>query len=62
VKVDIIDYVNAMLEDFSVDFKPTDSAPSPAAEDSFAVANSKKLDTERVNEFHTFAKGLFACK
>jgi hypothetical protein len=63
VKVDMIDYVKEMLDDFSEDFKPTDSAPSPAAEDSFAIGNSKKLDTERANEFHTFiAKGLWASK
>ena len=63
VKVDMIDYVKEMLDDFSENFKPTDSAPSPAAEDLFAAGNSKKLDTERANEFHTFvAKGLWASK
>ena len=63
VKIDMIDYVKEMLEDFSESFKPTDGAPSPAADDLFAAGDDRKLDTERADEFHTFvAKGLWASK
>ena len=63
VKVDMIDYVKEMLDDFSESFKPTDSAPSPAADNLFAAGDSRTLDTERAEEFHTFvAKGLWASK
>ena len=59
----MIDYVKEMLEDFSESFKPTDGAPSPAADDLFAAGDNRKLDTERADEFHTFvAKGLWASK
>ena len=63
VKVDMIDYMCAMVDDFSTKFKPTDTAPNPAAEDLFALGNGPKLEKEQAEEFHTFvAKGLFACK
>lgn len=29
----MIDYMNGMLEDFSMESKPTNTAPAPAAED-----------------------------
>ena len=63
VKVDMIDYVKGMLDDFSVQFKPTDTEPSPAANDLFAEGDGPLLDQARKEEFHTFtAKGLFLCK
>ena len=63
VKIDMIDYMCGMVDDFSTKFKPTDTAPNPAAEDLFAEGTGPKLDKEQANEFHTFvAKGLFACK
>jgi hypothetical protein len=63
VKIDMINYMEAMVEDFSVKYKKTDTAPTPAAEDLFAEGESKNLDIKRAEEFHTMtAKGLFACK
>ena len=64
VKVDLIDYINSMLDEFSVKFGPNDTAPTPAAENLFAAGDEDKpLDKERADEFHRFvAKGLFACK
>ena len=63
VKVDMIDYVSAMVDDFPIKFKPNDTAPTPAAEDLFAEGTGEKLDKECKENFHTFvAKGLFACK
>jgi hypothetical protein len=44
-------------------FKPSDTAPTPAAADLFAEGESEELETKRAEEFPTFvAKGLFACK
>jgi hypothetical protein len=63
VKIDMIDYMESMVDDFSAKFKKSDIAPSPAAEDLFAEGESSDLDKQQSEEFHTFvAKGLFACK
>ena len=64
MKVDMVDYVKGMLNDFSVKFKPNETRQSPAAEDLFAAGNNdKKLRKDQAEEFHTFvAKGLFLCK
>ena len=63
VMIDMIDYMNAMVDDFSVKFKPTDVAVTPAAEDLFAEGKGEKLSKQEAEEFHTFvAKGLFACR
>jgi hypothetical protein len=63
VKIDMIEYMGAMVDDFSTHFKSTDIAPTPAAEDLFAEGDGNELDKQRAEEFHTFvAKGLFACK
>jgi len=63
VKIDMIDYMEAMVDDFSIKFKPNETAPSPAADDLFAEGEGNKLDKDSADEFHTFvAKGLFACK
>jgi hypothetical protein len=63
VKIDMIIYMEAMVDDFSVKYKKTDTTPTPAAEDLFAEGGSNKIDMKRAEEFHTMtAKGLFACK
>jgi hypothetical protein len=63
VKVDMINYMEAMVDDFSVKFTPNDIATSPASEDLFSAGESDALDEQRSEEYHTFvAKGLFACK
>ena len=41
VKIDMIDYMSSMVDDFSVDFKPGDTAPTPAAPDLFADRSAK---------------------
>jgi hypothetical protein len=61
VKIDMIDYINSMVDDFPVKIEGT--APTPAAEDLFAEGSSEKLIKHDAENFHTFvAKGLFACK
>ena len=63
VKIDMIDYMCAMVDEFSTKFKPTDTAPNPAADDLFNKGTSNPLDMDKADEFHTFvAKGLFACR
>ncbi len=62
VMIDMMDYMESMVDDFPTKFKLTDTAPTPAAEDLFAEGNGAKLDKERAETFHTFvARGLFAC-
>jgi hypothetical protein len=63
VMIDMIDYMERMVDDFSTVFKPSDTAPTPAAEDLFAAGDGDDLEKQRSEEYHTFvAKGLFACK
>jgi hypothetical protein len=63
VMIDMIAYMEAMVDDFPTEFKPSDTATSPAAEDLFAEGEGKDLEKQRSEVFHTFiAKGLFACK
>ena len=63
VMIDMIAYMEAMVDDFSTKFKPSDTAPSPAPENLFAEGEGEDLEKQRSEEYHTFvAKGLFACK
>ena len=62
-KVDIIDYMAAMVEDFSTKSKLDDKAPNLSAEEFFAEVTTDDLDTQQAVEYHTFfAKGMFSCK
>ena len=62
VKLDMIDYVQQMLDEFPVKFTEKDSVANPAATDLFEVGNGELLDAKTKKEFHTFtAKGLFLC-
>ena len=54
VKVDMINYMAAMVDDFSTKFKPDDTAPNPAAEDFFAEDSNDDLDTLQASKYHTF--------
>jgi hypothetical protein len=63
VKIDMINYMGAMVDDLSVNFKTTNATPTPAAEDLFAAGDNEDLDMRGAEEFQTLvAKGLFACK
>ena len=62
VTIDMVDYINDMVDDFSVNFKKNETTTSPATENVFKVDDSNDLDKKRAKEFHTFvAKGLFVC-
>ena len=55
VKVDMSGYVAAMLEDFSIKFKPNETAVTPAAEDLFSEGKGEPLSPdklERANSKH----------
>ena len=41
VKIDMIDYVKAMLDEFPVELKDDDTAPTPAPENLFAPSEEK---------------------
>ena len=62
LKVDMVDYVEKMIEDFKYDFKK--QAKTPAAEHLFKVdENCEQLNRKMSEDFHTFvAKSLFLCK
>ena len=63
VKFKMIDYVKKMLDEFPMNFKSSDMALSPASNTLFEVRNSKLLDKQAAETYHTFvAKGLFLCK
>jgi hypothetical protein len=63
VMIDMIDYMERMVDDFWTVLKPSDTAPTPAAEDLFAAGDGDDLERQRSEEYHTFVvKGLFACK
>ena len=63
VKVDMIDYMKAMIEDFPIKLGPKDVAATAAPEDLFAAGNGAKLYKHQAEGYHMFvAKALFACK
>ena len=63
VKIDMIDYMKGMIEEFPIKLDPNDTSPDPAASDLHAVGDSAPLEGNQAKTFHTFvAKTLFACK
>ena len=62
VQVGMVDYIENMIDDFSVKLKMGETAPTPATEDLFSVGPDALLPKVQAEKFHTFvAKGLFAC-
>ena len=63
VTIDMVDYINDMVDDFSVKLKKNETTTSPATENVFKVDDSNDLDKKCAKEFHMFvAKGLFLWK
>lgn len=63
VIVDMIDYVEKMIDTFPVKLKTTDTAKTPAADNAYSKRSNKKLSREKAEIFHTWvAKGLFLSK
>ena len=63
VKIDMIDYVKDMIEDFPMELKRTDTAMMPVADNLFKSGKGKELTKEKAKAFHrSVAKGLFICK
>ncbi len=46
VMIDMIDYMESMVDDFSIKFKMMDTAPTPAAEDLFAEGEGDDLEPQ----------------
>ena len=62
VKFKMIDSMGKIIEDFPVNFKSSVTALTPASIILFEVGNSKLLDKQAAETYHTFvAKGLFLC-
>jgi hypothetical protein len=63
LKINMMKYIKKMLNDFPVKLGKKDVAKTPAGDNLFNLGTGAKLDTKRVEIFHTFvAKGLFLCK
>ena len=61
VVVDMVDYINNMVNEFD-NFTPDDTAATPAGVELLS-AGKGQLDQPLIDKFRTFvAKGLFACK
>ena len=59
----MIDYIQQMLDDFSIQFSEKERVANPATADLFDVGNGDNVDANKKKEFHTFvAKGLFLCR
>ena len=63
VTVDMCDYVDKMIDESSLQLKPGDIAPTPAAENLFDKGSGATLPKNMAEEFHTLVyKALFLCK
>jgi hypothetical protein len=63
LKINMTKYVENMLNNFPVKLGKKDMAKTPAGDNLFNLGTGAKLDTKRLEIFHTFmAKGLFLCK
>ena len=62
VTINMVNYINDMVDDFSVKFKKNKTTTLPTTENVFKVDDSNDSDKKCAKEFHTFvAKGLFVC-
>ena len=63
VTIDMVDYVEKMIEEFNHNITSKSRVHTPATEKIFTVNASPLLDKEKAEEFHTFvAKALFVAK
>jgi hypothetical protein len=63
LKVNMMKYVENMINEFPVKLGKKDVAKMPAGDNMFNLGTGTKLDTKRSKIFHTFvAKGFFLCK
>jgi hypothetical protein len=60
--INMTKYIKNMLNNFPVKLGKKDMAKTPAKDNLFNLGTRAKLDTKRLEIFHTFvAKGLFLC-
>ena len=63
VQIDMKEYMEDMIDKCKAEIKKMDKALSPMATKGFEEDNSRKLNDEYHENFHTIlAKGLYACK
>ena len=63
VMINMISYIEDMLEEFPKSFQKNETAMMAAAENLFAKGHGKKLNKEHADIFHCIiTKGLFICK
>jgi hypothetical protein len=63
LEVDMCDYIDSMLEEFSIKFDSEKTVPNPAGMDMFEAESGKLLPTEKKELYHRFTvKALFLCK
>ena len=63
VQIDMKEYMEDMIDECKYKIKETDKAPTPMATKGFTEDDSRKLNDEYHENFHTIvAKGLYACK
>ena len=59
----MIDYMDAMFDNFSTKFKPDDTSQNPATQNLLAEGITDDLERQQADKYHNFvAKGLFAYK
>ena len=54
VKIDMINYMNATVDDLLIKFNPNDTRTDPATEHLFLVGNSENMIKYKAQEFHIF--------
>ena len=54
VKIDMIDYINQIVDDFSIVLGDKDTIKTPAKDNIFKVDDSEDLNKSKAEEFHTF--------
>ena len=54
LKIDMINYMNATVDDLLIKFNPNDTRTDPATEHLFLVGNSENMIKYKAQEFHIF--------
>ena len=63
VQIDMKEYMEDMIDECKYKIKEMDRAPTPMATKGFVEDDSRKLNDEYRENFHTIvAKGLYVCK
>ena len=61
VHIDMIDYINKMVDDSKIDFNKSAVVTSPAADTLFGPSTGEKLNKEQAEEYHYRCGKRFVC-